>query len=81
MKKAILVIGAAVIAFLLFILIYRYLALFALFAAILGLSIFVIMVLFGVVMFLIIMVAIPYYLIKKKPEVEEYGNYELDDQE
>lgn len=81
MKTAVYVIGAAIVAFLLLILIFKYLALFALFAAILGLSVIVIMVLFGALMFLLILVALPYYIIKKKPEVQEYGNYEIEDQE
>ncbi len=81
MKTAVYVIGAAIVAFLLLILIFKYLALFALFAAILGLSVIVIMVLFGALMFLLILVALPYYIIKKKPEAQEYGNYEIEDQE
>jgi len=81
MKTAVYVIGAAIVAFLLLILIFKYLALFALFAAILGLSVIVIMVLFGALMFLLILVALPYYIIKKKTEVQEYGNYEIEDQE
>ncbi len=81
MKTAVYVIGAAIVAFILLILIFEYLALFALFAAILGLSVIVIMVLFGALMFLLILVALPYYIIKKKPEVQEYGNYEIEDQE
>lgn len=81
MKTAVYVIGGAIVAFLLLILIFKYLALFALFAAILGLSVIVIMVLFGALMFLLILVALPYYIIKKKPEVQEYGNYEIEDQE
>jgi len=81
MKTAVYVIGAAIVAFLLLILIFKYLALFALFAAILGLSVIVIMVLFGALMFLLILVALPYYIIKNKPEVQEYGNYEIEDQE
>nr|AGF93059.1 membrane protein [uncultured organism] len=81
MKTAVYVIGAAIVAFILLILIFEYLALFALFAAILGLSVIVAMVLFGALMFLLILVALPYYIIKKKPEVQEYGNYEIENQE
>lgn len=78
MEKIVLLLILGSAAFLALFLIFHFLSLFVVLAALLGISILVITVLIAAVIFIATLIAIPYYLIKKKPEVQEYGNYELE---
>ncbi len=81
LEKKFLVIGGAFFAFLALIFILYFFSLFAWMAALCGLSILIVTVLITVGTFLIMLFALPYYLLKKKPEVQEYGNYELEEED
>lgn len=48
-------------------------------ARVLGLSIVLVLIILLAGLFLVFLIAVPYYLIKKKPKTEEYGNYRLED--
>ncbi len=81
LEKKLMVIGGAFFAFLALLLIFYFLSLFAWFAALCGLSILIVTVLITVLSFLVMLFALPYYLLKKKPEVQEYGHYELEEED
>ncbi|MFW6141164.1 MAG: hypothetical protein ACOC53_01230 [Candidatus Saliniplasma sp.] len=48
-------------------------------AKVLSLSLFLAVLVATVILALILLLAIPYFLIKKKPKTDEYGNYKLED--
>ncbi|MGM0405669.1 MAG: hypothetical protein ACQEQM_05965 [Thermoplasmatota archaeon] len=46
---------------------------------VLALSVVVVFIVISTILIISLLVAIPYYLLKKKPETDEYGNYLLKD--
>jgi len=48
-------------------------------ALMIGLYALIAIIVGSVILISLILIAIPYYLYKKKPETEEYGNYRLED--
>ena len=78
MNKIYLLIGV-LLGLLVLIFILQFLGLFILIAAFLGVSIFIAYIIFIALFGIITILAIPYYLIKNKTEVDEYGSYDLED--
>jgi len=44
-----------------------------------GFGVFIGLILFAVVSGVVLILAVPYYLAVKKPKIEEFGNYRLED--
>lgn len=75
-------IGIAIAVFLIIIaailVILHFLGIFIILTLIFGLLLFALIIIGIVILILIFIFATPYYLLKKKPEVEEYGEYSLE---
>lgn len=56
-----------------------YFEVLALIALVIGFGALIAIILFTVVIGVVLIFAVPYYLVTKKPKVEEYGSYRLKD--
>ncbi|MFP4143238.1 MAG: hypothetical protein ACLFSM_08970 [Thermoplasmata archaeon] len=75
MKTAFLVIGGLILAVLLAAFLIFFLNIFALLLAILTFSMMIVLLVIAIVTIR----AVPYYFLKKRPNVKSYGNYELEE--
>ncbi|MFO7791988.1 MAG: hypothetical protein R6W73_03280 [Candidatus Saliniplasma sp.] len=78
MKKTVYLLLTGSFIALLVLMLYE-LGLLLIIARVLGLSIVLVLIILLAGLFLVFLIAVPYYLIKKKPKTEEYGNYRLED--
>jgi len=80
MRKSSFVITGLILALILFFILHFF-DVFLMIATWLGVSLIIgVIIIMGLVM-IITLLAVPYYLIKQKKEIQEYGNYSLDDVE
>ena len=57
----------------------HYFKIFAFIALLIGFSVLIGVIGFTVVTVVVLIFAVPYYLLAKKPKIEEYGSYKLED--
>lgn len=57
----------------------HYFKILAFIALLMGFGVLIGVILFTVVTGVVLILAVPYYLLAKKPKIEEYGNYRLED--
>jgi membrane protein implicated in regulation of membrane protease activity len=57
----------------------HYFKILALIALVIGFGVLVGIVLLGVITGILLILAVPYYLVAKKPKIEEHGTYTLED--
>lgn len=57
----------------------HYFDVLAVIALLIGFCVLIAIILFTIVTGIVLIVAVPYYLLAKEPKIDEYGNYTLDD--
>jgi membrane protein implicated in regulation of membrane protease activity len=57
----------------------HYFDVLAVIALLIGFGVLIAIILFTIVTGVVLIVAVPYYLLAKKPKIDEYGNYKLED--
>ncbi len=60
-------------------LLFYYLDIFLMISILLGISVIIVIIATIVLFTLISLIAIPYYWMTRKPEVQEFGDYSIDD--
>jgi len=76
-KSSILLVGLIIV--LAIFLLFHFLDVFLIIALWLGVSLILIVFAIMGIMLIIFLFALPYYLIKQKKEIQEYGNYDIND--
>lgn len=57
----------------------HYFEILALIALLIGFGVLIGIILFTIITGVVLIFAVPYYLLAKKPRIEKYGNYKLED--
>ena len=57
----------------------HYFKILALIALLIGFGLLIAIILFALVTGVVLIFAVPYYLLAKKPKIEEYGSYKVED--
>lgn len=57
----------------------NYFKILALIALLIGFGVLIGIILFTIITGVVLIFAVPYYLLAKKPKIEKYGNYKLED--
>lgn len=79
MEKALYVIAGLILGFLALIFLLYIFEVLVIVAVILGISALILLVLMVAAVIIISIIAVPYYLLTKEPETQEYQSYDLDE--